>query len=298
MRRADPRRRCTAFALAALCALTAVPAAAQRPKWTGWEADPGAPPAALREVGFVQKIGERVPLDLAFRDAAGRDVRLGDLFAGRPVALTLVYHSCPMLCPMTLEGVARSLRGIAFSVGEEYDVVVVSFDPREGAAESAAARERAVTRYGRTGTEGGWHFLTGDEGAIAALAGAVGFRYAFDAERGEFAHPAGLVVLTAEGTIARYLFGIDYPPKDLRLALVEAGEGRLGGPTDHLLLYCYRYDPAIGRYTAATMNLIRAGGVATLAALFGFIFVMLRRERRARRETSAPEARPATSRTA
>jgi len=302
MRRADARRRRAALALAALCCLAAGPAAAQRPKWTGWEADPGAPPAALREVGFDQRIGAPVPLDLAFRDADGGEVRLGELFAGRPVALTLVYHSCPMLCPMTLEGIARSLRGIAFSVGEEYDVVVVSFDPREGPAESAAARERAVTRYGRAGTEGGWHFLTGEEASIAALAEAVGFRYAFDAERGEFAHPAGLVVLTAEGTIARYLFGIDYPPKDLRLALVEAGEGRLGGPTDHLLLYCYRYDPAVGRYTAATMNLIRAGGAATLAALFGFIGAMLWRERRARRAVApearltavAPEARPAT----
>lgn len=294
----------TAYLPAAACALAAAlvatlvssPAAAQRPTWTGFEPDPGAPPQALREVGFDQRIGEPVPLDLTFRDEAGEELRLGELFDdGRPVALTLVYHSCPMLCPMTLEGVARSLSGIAFSVGEEYQAVVVSFDPREGPEASAEAKRRAVARYGRAGTEDGWHFLTGDRAAIGALAEAVGFRYAFDEERGEFAHPAGLVVITPEGTIARYLFGIDYPPKDLRLALVEAAEGELGGPTDQLLLYCYRYDPAVGKYTAATLNLIRAGAVLTLALLFGFVGTMLWRERRKKREQQRRSAEPRTA---
>lgn len=285
---------------AAACALAATllapPAAAQRPGWTGFEPDPGAPPQALREVGFDQRIGERVPLELTFRDGAGEEVRLGELFDdGRPVALTLVYHSCPMLCPMTLEGVARSFSGIAFSVGEEYRAVVVSFDPREGPEDSTQAKRRAVARYGRSGTEDGWHFLTGDEAAIGALAESVGFRYAFDEERAEFAHPAGLVVITPDGTIARYLFGIDYPPKDLRLALVEAADGELGGATDQLLLYCYRYDAAVGKYTAATMNLIRAGGVATLALLFGFVGTMLWRERRKNRDENRRPGEPRTA---
>lgn len=289
-----PRSNASRLALALAAAIAAAaPAAAQRPTWTGFEPDPGAPPAALSDVGFDQRIGERVPLDLVFRDSEGEEVRLGDVLDGRPAALTLVYHRCPMLCPMTLEGVARSLSAIAFSVGEEYQAVVVSFDPREGPADSAAAKERAVARYGRAGSEDGWHFLTGDEESIRALAEAVGFRYAFDAERGQFAHPAGLVVITPDGAVARYLFGIDYPPKDLRLALVEAADGLLGGPTDRLLLYCYHYDPAVGKYTAATMNLIRAGGVVTLAALIGFVGLMLRRERRAARRSA--EAGPRTA---
>lgn len=276
-----------ALAAGALTALAALPASAQRPTWTGFEPDPGAPPTALREVGFDQKIGDRVPLDLAFENADGETVVLGDLLGDRPLALSLVYYDCPMLCPMTLEGLSRSFRGLSYSVGREFDAAVVSFAPGEGAELAGEARERTLRQYGRLGSEDGWHFLTGDAASITALTEAVGFRYTLDEETGEYAHPAGLVILTPEGRIARYFFGIDHGPKDLRLGLVEAADGRLGSPVDQVLLYCYRYDPVVGRYTTATMNLLRLGGVLTLLALGSFVGLMLWRERRARRAAAA-----------
>ncbi len=286
MPRTDRRRPFAPAALAgalAAASLTAAPAAAQRPPMTGLDPAAGARPAVLEQVAFEQRIGEGVPLDLELRDAAGAPVRLGDLFGERPVALSLVYYECPMLCPMTLDGLARSLKGIAFDPGRDFEVVVVSFDPREGAAEAAAAERRLLDRYGRAGTAEGVHFLTGGEEAIAALTEAVGFRYQYDAARGEYAHGTGLVLLTPEGRIARYFFGIEYPPRDLRLGLVEAGEGRLGNPVDQVLLYCYHYDPVVGKYSAATMNLLRGAAALTLLALGSFIAVMLLRDRRRRR---------------
>lgn len=243
-------------------------------------------PQALREVGFDQRMGEKVPLDLTFRDARGQEVRLGELFGERPVVLSLVYFSCPMLCPMTLNGLAASLKALTFDVGEGYDVVVVSFNPEEGTEQAAEARQRAIHRYGRAGTEDGWHFLTGDPEAIAALTESVGFRYTYDEDRGEYAHGAGLVALTPEGEIARYFFGIEYPPKDLKLGLVEAGEGRIGSAVDQLVLYCFQYDPETGQYvwSAWTFIALRVGAVATLLALVGFVSLMLWQERKRRHE--------------
>lgn len=290
-----PRPRALAAALAAAALLAATPAAAQRPPMIGLDAAAGARPETLEQVAFEQRIGAAVPLDLQLTDESGAAVRLGDYFGERPVALSLVYYECPMLCPMTLDGLARSLKGIAFDPGRDFEVVVVSFAPGEGPAEAAEAEARMLDRYGRPGIEGGVHFLTGGAEAIAALTDAVGFRYQFDAERGEYAHGTGLVLLTPEGTIARYFFGIEYPPRDLRLGLVEAGEGLLGNPIDQVLLYCYHYDPVVGKYSAATMNLLRGAAALTLLALGSFIGVMLLRDRRQRRAV-APEA--ATSRTA
>lgn len=243
-------------------------------------------PQALRDVGFDQRMGERVPLDLTFRDAEGKTVRLGDYFGERPVMLSLVYFSCPMLCPMTLNGLSASLKALSFDVGEGFDVVVVSFNPAEGPEQAAEARERAIHRYGRAGTEDGWHFLTGDAEAIARLTEAVGFRYSYDEERGQFAHGAGLVALTPQGEIARYFFGIEYPPRDLKLALVEAGEGQIGTAVDQIVLYCFQYDPATGQYTwsAWTFLALRIAGAVTVLSLFAFVLLMLRRERRIRRE--------------
>lgn len=243
-------------------------------------------PEALRDVGFDQRMGEKVPLDLTFRDSEGRAVRLGDYFGERPVMLSLVYFSCPMLCPMTLNGLSASLKALSFDVGEAFDVVVVSFNPAEGPEQAFEARERAIHRYGRAGTEDGWHFLTGDAESIARLTRAVGFRYSYDEENDQFAHGAGLVALTPDGEIARYFFGIEYPPKDLKLALVEAGEGQIGTAVDQIVLYCFHYDPATGQYvwSAWTFLALRIAGVLTLLGLFGFIFLMLRRERRTRRE--------------
>jgi protein SCO1/2 len=200
-----------------------------------------------------------------------------------------------MLCTLVLNGLVSAMRTLSLEPGKDYRVVAVSFNPREKPVLAARKKENYLRQFGRAGVETSWAFLTGDDASIAKLTDATGFRYIWDPELKEYAHASGILVLTPSGKISKYFYGVEYPPKDLRLALVEAGEGRLGGPTDHLLLFCYRYDPAVGRYTAATMNLLRAGGVATLAALFGFIGLMLRRERRARRQTSAPEPRPAVA---
>jgi protein SCO1/2 len=278
-------RRLATLALCGLLAaglLAASPAAAQQrgPQQVDVGSQAAGLPSDLSDVGFDQKLGDHVPLDLTFRDSKGRQVRLGDYFDGRPVILAPVYYECPMLCDLTLSGLAQSLKPVDFQMGEDYEVVSVSFDPGEGPAVAAAAKHRYLPRYGRDGGEEGWHFLTGDEDQIRALTDAIGFRYTYDPETDEYAHAAGIVMVTADGEISRYFFGTDHPAKDLRLGLVETGDGAIGSPVDQVLLYCYHYDPALGRYSAATMNLVRAGGVATVLALAVFIVVMLRRERR------------------
>ncbi|HEX2251798.1 MAG TPA: SCO family protein [Thermoanaerobaculia bacterium] len=294
--RALAERGLRALALAAALAAVAAPGLAQRTPQA--EVDPAGRaagvPAELTDIGFDQKIGERVPADLAFRDESGRAVTLGDYLDGeRPVLLSLVYYECPMLCDLTLSGLAASMKPLTFDVGADFQVVSVSFDPGETPATAAAAEARYVPRYGRAGAEDGWHFLTGDAEPIRRLTEAVGFRYSYDEERDVYAHAAGAVLLTPDGRIARYFFGTEYPPKDLRLGLVEAAEGGIGTPVDQVLLYCYQYDPATGRYSAATMNLIRAGGVLTVLALGGFIGTMLYRERRRARTSADAHVRTA-----
>jgi protein SCO1/2 len=197
------------------------------------------------------------------------------------VILTPVYYTCPMLCGMVLNGLVTSLRTLSFEPGEDYEVVVFSFDPSDGAEEAAARKANAVDRFGRGDDVEGFHFLTGDQAAIDRLTEAIGFRYARDGDSGEFAHTAGLVLATPDGRIARQLFGVEYAPRDLRLGLVEAGQGHIGGFVDSVLLYCFHYDPVIGKYSAITMNMVRLGGVVTLAALGSFVLLMLWRERRA-----------------
>jgi protein SCO1 len=234
-----------------------------------------------------------VPLDLVFRQEDGTPVRLADLVHGRPVIVSLVYYQCPMLCDLTLSGLVQSLKAVELTAGRDFDVLTVSFDPGEGPAEATAARQRYLPRYGRAEAEAGWHFLTGDAESIRRLTDAVGFRYAYDADNDVFAHAAGIVMLTADGVVSRYFFGTDQPPKDLRLGLVESGQGTVGTPVDQILLYCFHYDPVLGRYSAATMNLVRAGGIVTVLVLVTFILVMLRRDRRA-----APRDGEAPARTA
>jgi protein SCO1/2 len=236
-------------------------------------------PAAL-QVGFDQKLGAQVPLDLEFRDEDGRTVRLGDLFGGRPVVLSLAYYGCPMLCGMSLQGMASSLKTLSFDAGREFEVVTVSFDPRETPAQARARKTQSIDSYGRPGGAQGWRFLTGDAGPIKSLTEAVGFRYVWDEEQKQFAHPTGVVVLTPKGRIARYFFGVEYPPKDLRLGLIEAADERIGTLADRLLLLCYQYDPKTGRYSGLAIALIRAGGILTIAALGLFVAVALRRDRR------------------
>ncbi|HYN10284.1 MAG TPA: SCO family protein [Vicinamibacterales bacterium] len=234
----------------------------------------------LREVGIDQKLGAQVPLDLTFVDVNGRDVKLGDLFRARPVILALVYYECPMLCTQVLSGIDGSLTALSFSAGQEFDIVVVSFDPGETPALAADRRKTFLNRYRRAGAENGVTFLTGRQEAISRLADAVGFRYAYDQEIDQFAHPAAITVLTGDGRVSRYLYGIEFAPRDLRLGIVEASEGRIGTAVDEILLFCYHYDPESGKYGMAIMNFIRLGGVLTVVGLGVFILVSLRRERR------------------
>ncbi len=243
-------------------------------------------PGPLTEVGFDQRLGEPLPLELEFTDAAGEPVVLGELFGERPVILAPVYYTCPMLCGMVLNGLVTSLKAVPFEAGSDYQVVAFSFDPSDTPEQAMARKENAVARYGGDGD--GFHFLVGDAEAVGALSEAIGFRYAYDEASGEFAHAAGLVVATPEGVIARQFYGVEYPPRHVRLGLVEAAEGRIGGLVDQVLLYCFHYDPASGRYSAITLNLVRLGGALTVAALALLVLGMLYRERRLR--LAAPAA--------
>ena len=248
------------------------------------QASAGAPaaqmPRVLRDIGFDQKLDQSIPLDLPFRDEHDRPVRLGELFGSKPVVLALVYYDCPMLCTQVLNGLAASLGVLVQNAGREFDVVTVSFDPREKPALAAAKKAVYLRRYQRPTAEQGWHFLTGDQPSIDRLTKAVGFRYVWDESLKQFAHPTGVVVLTPEGRIARYLFGIEYGPRDLRFAIMDASAGKIGTPVDQVLLYCYHYDPEAGRYGFAVMRALRIAGVATVLCLGTFIFLMVRRDRR------------------
>jgi protein SCO1 len=241
-------------------------------------------PEILREVGFDQRLGEPVPLDIVLRDETGAAVRLGDALAGKPAVLSLVYYECPMLCTLSLNGLVGALTALPFEPGRDFSLVTVSFDDREKPEQAQRRKQAYVDRYQRKGAREAWHFLTGDRAELRKLTTAVGFRFAWDERTKQFAHPAGVVVLTPDGRIARYLYGVEYAPKDLRLGLVEAGEGRIGSPVDQLLLYCYQYDPALGRYGMVVMRLVRLGGLATILAVGGFVALALRRERRDRAE--------------
>ena len=238
------------------------------------------PPRLPGEVSIQQNLNAQIPLDLMFRDESGNIVRLRQLFRGKPVLLNFMYYRCPMLCSMVMEGISSTLTELKFDVGKEFDVITVSIDPRDMPSEAALKKDKYIKRYGRLGAADGWHFLTGHETAIRTLTNAVGFHYAYDPEHDEFAHGTVLIAVTPQGRISRYLYGFEYNPRDVRLALVEASTNRIGTPTDQLLLLCYHYDPATGKYSRTAMNFVRAGGVATVLGLAGFIFVMVRRERR------------------
>ena len=237
-------------------------------------------PELLTEIGLDQQLDAQVPLDLRFKDEAGRDVRLGDYFGRRPVILTLVYYECPMLCTQVLNGLTSALGVLSFTVGQEFDIVTVSFDPKETPELAAAKKAAYLDRYKREGAGRGWHFLTGDERSVAALTRAVGFRYAYNASIDQYAHVSGIMVLTPEGRLSRYFYGIEYGPRDVRLALIEAADRRIGTPADQLLLYCFHYDPKSARYSFAITRLVRTLGVATVLAMVGGIVILRRRERR------------------
>ena len=247
--------------------------------------EPGMPsqqtPTVLSRVSFEQHLDEQLPLDLPFKDEAGRAVKLGDYFGRKPVLLTFVYYDCPMLCTEVLNGVESSLRVLNETIGKEFDVVTVSFDPKETPILAAGKKKAYLERYKRAEAEQGWHFLTGEQSSIETLTKAAGFNYFWDEASHQFAHASGIVIVTPTGKVSRYFFGIDYAPRDVKFALIESSNEKIGTLADKLLLYCYHYDPAKGNYGFVAMRAIRIGGAVTLLALVGFVFVSIRRDQKA-----------------
>ncbi|RMD89027.1 MAG: SCO family protein [Calditrichaeota bacterium] len=237
-------------------------------------------PAVLRDVKIVQKLNSQIPLELTFKDETGQTVRLQDYFGSKPVVLSLVYYECPNLCNMILNGVVRALRAISFDVGKEFNVLTISFDPDEGPQLAATKKQNYIKKYNRKGAEKGWHFLTGDQKAIAALTDAVGFQYKYIPSSDQFAHASGIMVLTPAGKVARYFYGVEYSPRDLKFSLMEASKEKIGSPVDQVLLYCFSYDPTTGKYGLVIMRVLRLAGIATVLILGSFMLVMLRREKK------------------
>ncbi|MEO8650201.1 MAG: SCO family protein [Acidobacteriota bacterium] len=239
-------------------------------------------PDALKTIGIDQKLGAVLPLETEFKDENGNPVKLGDYFHhGRPVVLALVYYECPMLCNEVLNGLTGSLKGISFDAGKEFDVIAISFDARENDKADLAKNKKGsyVERYGRTGTEKGWHFLTGTQASIDSITKTVGFNYQWDEKSGQFAHAGGIMLITPDAKVSKYFYGIDYSPKDLKFGLMESAENKVGSTADKLILYCYHYDPSTGKYGFAILNAIRVGAVATLLAMGAMGFVFWRRNK-------------------
>lgn len=264
---------------AAACALLALalPVSAQ-PAESSLPA--GALPRELNDVGLDQRLGEMLPLDAEFRNEADEAVSLGDYFDRKPVVLALVYYECPMLCSLELRGLEKALRAMTLELGSDYDVVTVSFDPGETPALAAEQKKKYLSGHRGDRAAEGWHFLTGGEESIRRLAEAVGFRYTYDPETDQFTHVSGIMVVTPEGRLSRYFYGVDYAARDLRLGLVEASENQIGNVVDQVLLYCFHYDPLQGKYNLVIMNTLRLFGGLTVLLILGFVFVMLRRDRR------------------
>ncbi len=238
-------------------------------------------PGALKGVGIDQKLNAQVPLDLTFRDEYGRNVQFSSFFAGhKPVILALVYYRCPMLCTQILSGVESGLKAVSLDPGKDFQVVAVSFDPKDTPETAADKKKMYVRRYGRLNTANGWHFLTGDEQNIKALTDAVGFHYTYDPATQQFAHASGIMILTPGGKLSRYFYGVEYAPRDLRLGLVEASNEKIGSPVDQILLFCYHYDPATGKYGAVAMNSVRLAGGAFVLICGGLLVAVFFRERK------------------
>jgi protein SCO1 len=237
------------------------------------------PPAGiLMEIGVDQKLNAAVPLNLPFKDESGNDVRLGDFFQQKPVVLSLVYFECPMLCTMTLNGLVKSMRPLAFDIGKEFDVVTISIDPKETPELAAAKKNVYVKEYGRAGAASGWHFLTGSKDSIARLTDAVGYRYKWDEYTKQWAHVSAIMILTPDGRMSQYLYGIEFSPRDLRLSLVQATQNKIGNLVDRILLYCYHYNPDTGRYGLVIMSTVRLASLGTVLALATFVIISRRRE--------------------
>jgi protein SCO1 len=279
------RSKLLAAGLFAVCAVASAHAQAA-PKLQPGENVPNKTPDILEQVGIDQHLNQQIPLDLVFNDETGRPVQLRQYFGSKPVILALVYFQCPMLCSQVQNNLTGALNGIArFNVGRDFNVLTVSFDPRDTPESAAAAKKTYLSRYRRAGAEQGWHFLTGRKDQIDALAGAVGFRYAWDQESNQFAHGSGIMLLTPDGRLAQYYYGIEYAPRDIQLGLIEASRGKIGNLADQVLLYCFHYDPTRGKYGAAIFNILRISAAATVLLLGGFMVIMFRRDMAAARQS-------------
>lgn len=268
------------FLLVLLLLVFAVPVSAQVTKPELPQSVPNTRPEILNNIGIDQRLNQQIPLDLVFRDENGQSVTLQTYFGKKPVILALIYYNCPQLCTLVLNGLVQSLNALSFTPGKEFDVLVVSFDPRETAQLATQKKKAYLDRYIKKGTEAGWHFLTGDENSIKTLTQTVGFRYFYDPVKDIFAHASGVIVITPEGKTSRYFYGVEYSIRDLRLGLVEASENKIGSPVDQLLLLCYHYDPTTGKYGAVIMNVVRLAGAITVIAIIAFILFTVRNERK------------------
>lgn len=243
-------------------------------------------PAVLQGVNFRPELNAQMPLETRFTDEAGRAVELGQYFHHqKPVLLAFVYYGCPMLCTQLEQGVVGSLRMLSFNPGRDYDVVFISFDDRDTPEMAASKKSTAIEHFRRPETASGWHFLTGSKESIAAATGAANFHFNFDASHNLFAHASGVLLLTPDGHISRYFYGVEFPGRDLRLGLVDASQGKIGTPVDKALLYCFQYDPATARYSATILGIMRVGAVLTVAALLFVILYYRRRDNQAPRTT-------------
>jgi len=236
------------------------------------------PPQILNNIGIDQNLKQQVPLDLPFKDEKGRDVKLSDYLGKKPVILSLVYYECPMLCTETLNGMGSAFKVLKFDVGDEFDVVTISFDARETPALAAEKKKNYARQYGRPGAEQGWHFLTGPQSSIDAVTKAVGFHYAWDQTTQQFAHATALMLLTPDGKIAQYYYGVEFSPRDLRFGIIEASQGKTGTVVDQVLLYCFHYDPRSGKYGAVITRVVQLAGGVTIVLLGGFLLMMFRLE--------------------
>ncbi len=250
--------------------------------WQQREPEKDTNVSLTRDVSIEQKLNEQVPLDLTFRDESGKTVTLKQYFGKKPVLLTLVYYECPSLCGLVLQGLLKSLRVLNYTPGEQFEIVTVSISPTETPELAAAKKQSFLKEYGRLDAAAGWHWLTGDEANIRALADAVGFRYVYDPKTKQYAHAAGIMLLTPSGKVSRYFYGIEYSPRDLRLGIMDASQGKVGSLVEKVILFCYQYDPTTGKYGLLVVRLIQLGGLATLLLLGGFMGTMFYRERRER----------------
>lgn len=270
----------TGIAIALLSISLLVPAGAQF--WQQPEREKSTNVNLSRDITIEQKLNEQVPLDLTFRDESGREVRLREYFGKKPVLLTLVYYECPSLCGLVLQGLLKSLRVLNYTPGEQFDIVTVSISPKETPALAAAKKQNFLKEYGRLDAAKGWHFLTGEEPQIRRLADAVGFRYVYDPKSGQYAHAAGIMLLTPGGKVSRYFYGIEYSPRDLRMGIIDASQGKVGSPVEKIILFCYQYDPTTGKYSLAIIRIVQVASVLTVLALGAFMATQFYREKRTR----------------